>query len=54
MKEYKAPYFESIYFDVDERIMKGELPNEGETGENPWPDDFVSGGETFNGLSFKA
>lgn len=55
MKEYKEPSFESIYFEVDEKVMGDPRTDEsGQVITNPFGDDFVSGEGRFNGLSLKA
>jgi hypothetical protein len=53
MKEYKTPIFESIYFEVDSKVM-GDPRESDEVVTNPWGDEFESGGEGFNGLTLKA
>lgn len=55
MKKYKTPEFESVYFDVDTKIMDNPIPTDGGDIEtNPWDDEFVSGSSRFSGLTFKA
>lgn len=55
MKKYQTPLFESIYFEVDKKLMDGPEPGpDGEVVTNPWGDQFESGDARFNGLTLKA
>ena len=57
MKTYQEPLFESIYFEVDRKIMDGDSPIPDDGGDivtNPWGDEFESSGARFNGLTLKA
>ena len=55
MKKYQTPLFESIYFEVDKKVMDTPIPTDGgDVGPNPWGDEFESGGAKFDGLTLKA
>ena len=55
MKKYQEPLFESIYFEVDRKIMDSPIPSDGgDLVTNPWGDEFESGNARFNGLTLKA
>jgi len=55
MKKYTTPIFESIYFELDSKIMDEPIPTEkgGDIVTNPWDDEFESGSR-FDGLTLKA
>ena len=53
MKKYKTPIFESIYFEVDSKVM-GDPRESDELVTNPWGDEFESDDSRFNGLTLKA
>ena len=54
MKKYKKPTFESVYFELDKKLMDTPIPTDGGDIEpNPWADDFESGSKSFNGLTFR-
>lgn len=54
MKKYTTPIFESIYFEVDSKVMDSPVPTDGgDIVTNPWDDEFESGSR-FDGLSLKA
>ena len=52
MKKYTEPTFESIYFDVDSRLMGDPYPGEDESAiDNPWGDEFESETDANAGLA---
>ena len=54
MKKYQTPTFESVYFEVDTKIMDEPIPTDGgDVATNPWDGEFDSGAR-FDGLSLKA
>lgn len=55
MKKYQTPTLESIYFDVNNCIMKNDGYDPGDMeSENPWKDLIDSAEDSNSGLSFNA